>query len=62
MTLLTNSFPTDAERFRQDVGWEPTYPTYREGLAQVVEAWERDDTIRETVSGYEWVGRRATGQ
>lgn len=57
-SMLTKPFPTDADRFRRDAGWEPAYPTYREGLAQVVEEWERDSTIRETASGYEWVGRR----
>ena len=60
--MLTKPFPTDADRFRRDVEWEPTYPTYREGLAQVVETWEDDGTIRKTASGYEWVGRRAPRQ
>ena len=59
VNVLTKPFPTDADRFRRDVGWEPTYPTYREGLAQVVETWADDGTIRETASGYEWVGRGA---
>ena len=58
--LLTKPFPTDADRFRREVGWEPTYPTYREGLARIVDAWENNGTIRETASGYEWIGRRAT--
>jgi len=56
--LLSKPFPTDADRFRRAVGWEPAYATYREGLAQVVETWETDGTIRETPSGYEWVGPR----
>ena len=57
-SLLTKPFPTDADRFRRDTGWEPTYSTYREGLTQVVEAWASDGTIRRTASGYEWVGSR----
>ena len=54
--VLTRAFPTDADRFRRDVGWEPTFPTYREGLEQVVEAWEEAGTVRRTSSGFEWVG------
>lgn len=54
--MLTSPMPTTSERFRAAVGWEPTYPTYREGLAQVVETWRNDGTLRETADGYEWVG------
>lgn len=56
VNVFTKPFPTDADRFRRNVGWEPTYSTYREGLTQVIDAWESDGTIRETPSGYEWVG------
>lgn len=59
VNVLTKPFPTDADRFRRGVGWKPTYPTFREGLAQVVDAWSEDGTIRETESGYEWGGPRA---
>ena len=62
VNVLTKPFPTDADRFRQDVGWEPTYPTYREGLARIIETWENDGAIRKTTSGYEWVGRQTTRQ
>ena len=62
VNVLTKPFPTDADRFRQDVGWEPTYSTYREGLAEIVETWQKDGTIRKTTSGYEWIGRQATQQ
>ena len=58
--VLTKAFPTDADRFRRDVDWEPTSPTYREGLTRVVEAWKSDGTVGETDSGYEWVGPQAT--
>ena len=54
--MMTSPMPTTSDRFRRDVGWEPRYPTYREGLAQVVETWANDGTLRETADGYEWVG------
>lgn len=38
--LLTRSTRTSAERFRSAFSWLPLYPTYREGLDQVVGAWE----------------------
>lgn len=40
--LLTNAWPTSNEKFRTDIGWEPTYPTCREGLTQVVSSWESE--------------------
>lgn len=52
--MLTNPMPTTSERFREDVGWQPQYSTYREGLRQVVEAWLDDGTLRDTPDGYEW--------
>lgn len=57
--LLTKPFPTDADRFRRDVGWAPSFPTYREGLEGVVETWLADGTVRETEAGYGWVGPAA---
>ncbi|AUV82433.1 epimerase [Salinigranum rubrum] len=56
VNVLTKSFPTDADRFRRAVGWEPSFPTYREGLEQVVGTWATDGTIRESSTGYEWGG------
>lgn len=50
VALLTNPFPTAADRFRRETDWEPMYPSYREGLAQIVETWERDGTLRETAT------------
>lgn len=52
--LLTHSMPTSNDRFKQEIGWEPVYPTYRKGLQQVVETWINDGTLRETTNGYEW--------
>ena len=36
---FTRSTKTTNARFRHDFGWKPRYPTYREGLDQVVAAW-----------------------
>lgn len=47
VNMLSKPMPTSAEKFRADVGWEPEYPTYREGLEQVVETWEADGTLAE---------------
>ena len=43
--FLTSPMSTTSEKFRQATGWEPEYPTYREGLRQVVETWEGDGTL-----------------
>jgi len=43
--FLTSPFPTTNERFRDATGWEPQYPTYRDGLQQIVAAWETDGTL-----------------
>jgi nucleoside-diphosphate-sugar epimerase len=40
--LLTNAMPTSNDKFRTDIGWEPTYPTCREGLTQVVNSWKSE--------------------
>lgn len=53
--MMTSPMPTTNERFREATGWEPRYPTYRDGLEQVVETWANDGTLRETADGYEWV-------
>jgi|SRR5579862_1047115 len=37
---LTKSVRTTNARFRRDFGWTPRYPTYREGLQQIVDAWK----------------------
>ncbi|HLQ26361.1 MAG TPA: NAD(P)-dependent oxidoreductase [Acidiferrobacterales bacterium] len=37
--LLTTSIRTSNARFRKDFGWTPRYPSYREGLEQIVAAW-----------------------
>ena len=39
VSLMTRAMPTSNARVRRDLGWSPTYPSYREGLAQVIRAW-----------------------
>ena len=36
---FTRSTRTTSARFRRDFDWAPRYPTYREGLDQIVAAW-----------------------
>lgn len=50
------------DRFREAVGWEPTYPTCREGLEQVVAPPRDDGTVREADEGYEWAESGGTGR
>ena len=56
MATLTKPMPTTNARFRDEVGWAPAYPTYREGLDQVVETWRNDGSLGETDDGYQWAG------
>jgi nucleoside-diphosphate-sugar epimerase len=49
--FLGRSMPTTATRFREATGWEPTYPTYREGVRQVVDTWREDGTLAALKSG-----------
>jgi 2-alkyl-3-oxoalkanoate reductase len=37
---FTRSTRTTNARFRRDFGWTPRYPTYSEGLDQIVHAWK----------------------
>jgi nucleoside-diphosphate-sugar epimerase len=39
---FTSSNRTTNARFRRDFGWAPRYPTYREGLNQIVSAWSQE--------------------
>ena len=52
--MLTRPMPTSNDTFKREIEWEPMYPTYQEGLQQVVETWINDGTLRETENGYEW--------
>jgi nucleoside-diphosphate-sugar epimerase len=39
VAYFTKSTRTTNTRFRRDFGWTPRYPTYREGLDQIVAVW-----------------------
>lgn len=43
--FMTNSFPTSNERFKDVTDWEPRYPTYRQGIHQIVTTWESEGDI-----------------
>jgi nucleoside-diphosphate-sugar epimerase len=38
---FTRSTRTTNARFRRDFGWAPRYPTFREGLDEIVAAWRK---------------------
>jgi nucleoside-diphosphate-sugar epimerase len=40
--LLATSFPTSHARFRAEFRWAPTYPTFVEGLDEIVAAWKSE--------------------
>ena len=41
LEYFTRSTNTTNAKFRRDFGWTPRYPTYREGLAQIVAEWNK---------------------
>jgi 2-alkyl-3-oxoalkanoate reductase len=41
--FFTRSNRTSNARLRQDFGWSPRYPSYREGLDQIVETWRAEE-------------------
>lgn len=43
--LLTHPMPTSNDKIRADVGWEPAYPTYRDGLDHVIERWRENEFL-----------------
>lgn len=43
VAYFTRSTRTTNARFRHDFSWTPRYPTYREGLEQIVNAWNKPD-------------------
>jgi nucleoside-diphosphate-sugar epimerase len=40
--FFTKSTRTSNARFRRDIGWSPRYPSYRDGLKQIVAAWDEE--------------------
>lgn len=49
--MLTSPMPTTNEKLREEVGWEPEYPTIRAGLRQVVDTWRADGTLADLRRG-----------
>ncbi|WP_340101214.1 NAD(P)-dependent oxidoreductase [Salinibaculum salinum] len=43
--FLTTPMPTISEKFRRATDWAPEYPTYCNGLQQIVRTWEDDGTL-----------------
>jgi nucleoside-diphosphate-sugar epimerase len=43
-SYFTKSTRTTNARFRRDFNWTPRYPTYREGLDQIVAAWNAESS------------------
>lgn len=41
LEYFTRSTRTSNAKFRRDFGWAPRYPTYREGLEQIISEWSR---------------------
>lgn len=48
VTYFTKSTRTTNTRFRRDFGWSPKYPTYREGLDQIIAVWKAESSHRAT--------------
>jgi nucleoside-diphosphate-sugar epimerase len=42
--FFTRSTRTSNSRFREDFGWSPRFPSYREGLKEIVAEWNLDST------------------
>ncbi len=40
LEALTTSMNTSNAKIRRELGWAPAYPTYREGIPSMIEAWE----------------------
>ncbi len=51
VTYFTKSTRTTNARFRRDFVWTPRYPTYQEGLDQIVAAWNAETSGGATASG-----------
>ena len=48
VNYFTRSTRTTNARFRRDFGWTPKYPTYREGLDQIIAEWSAQAAARLT--------------
>lgn len=45
--FFVRSTRTSNTRFKQDLNWSPRYPSYREGLMEVIAEWKLDRSIKE---------------
>ncbi|HKV05432.1 MAG TPA: NAD(P)-dependent oxidoreductase [Candidatus Acidoferrales bacterium] len=45
VNFMTASTRTSNARFRRDFAWSPQYPTYREGLDNVISAWRAENFL-----------------
>ena len=52
-SFLTRSTRTSNTRFKADFGWTPRYPSYKEGIRQIVAAWHAEGVTKR------WRGRKA---
>jgi hypothetical protein len=51
VAYFTKATKTTNVRFRRDFDWKPVYPTYREGLDQVISAWKSESSGNASASG-----------
>lgn len=42
---LTTSMNTSNAKLRRELGWTPSFPTYREGIAQLVAVWRHENLL-----------------
>ena len=43
--FMTSSTRTSNERFRRDFNWNPRFPSYKEGLAEIISAWRAENFL-----------------
>ncbi|WP_071391271.1 NAD-dependent epimerase/dehydratase family protein [Haloprofundus marisrubri] len=42
---FTSPMPTTNEKIKTELDWQPAYPSFEEGLKQVVESWQTNGTV-----------------
>jgi nucleoside-diphosphate-sugar epimerase len=45
-SFFTSSTRTSNARFRREFGWRPLYPSYKEGLDQIVSTWQKSSPFK----------------
>jgi len=48
VSAFTSSVHTSNARFQREFGWTPRYPSYREGLDQIINAWKMEGFLLKT--------------